>query len=277
MSIPIYVSLVIIIIIIYIIHYMSIPIYVSLTSIYSNQDILLKTLLSIINQTRPPNKIYLNLSEEPFILDKGFANKIITNNNLLSLIENNKEIIELEWVKNIGPYRKLIPLMMKKWEEDCIIITIDDDIEYNKTLIENMVKDYEKYRCVINYRAFTPLLRKGIFSYDDRKKPRDEISLYNFATGIAGILYKPEFFYKTKELFFNKSIYMKICGKQDDIWFYIMRIMNNVKCYAGNDNNEKKWAGNNNSRHGLYSHFNSKNDNNTIIMRRTLKELDFHF
>ena len=76
-------------------------------------------------------------------MDKGFSNKIITNNNLLSLIENSKEIIELEWVENIGSYRKLTPLLMKKWEEDCIIITIDDDIEYNKILIENMVKDYE--------------------------------------------------------------------------------------------------------------------------------------
>ena len=53
---------------------MSIPIYVSLTSIYSNQDILLKTLFET-NQTRPPNKIYLHLSEEPLYWTKGFQIK----------------------------------------------------------------------------------------------------------------------------------------------------------------------------------------------------------
>jgi hypothetical protein len=50
-------------------------IYVSLTSIYDNQSSLLFTLKSIESQTRQPDKCYVYLSEEPYLLDKGFINK----------------------------------------------------------------------------------------------------------------------------------------------------------------------------------------------------------
>ena len=104
-----------------------IPIYISLTTIFKNQTILLKTLQSIITQTYVPDKIYLFISEEPFLLDTGFTNKIITNNNLLNFLKIHEKNIELKWVNNQGSYRKLIPLLKEKWNDDCIIITIDDD------------------------------------------------------------------------------------------------------------------------------------------------------
>ena len=75
------------------------PVYISLTSIYKNQDILLKTLQSIMKQTRLPDKIFLYLSEESYILDTGFKDKKITNTNLLKFINVNS-IIEIGWVKN---------------------------------------------------------------------------------------------------------------------------------------------------------------------------------
>ena len=87
-----------------------IPVYISLTSIFKNQDILLKTLQSIMKQTRLPDKIFLYLSEESYILDTGFKDKKITNSNLLKFINNNS-IIYIKWVKNTGSYRKLLPLL----------------------------------------------------------------------------------------------------------------------------------------------------------------------
>ena len=52
-------------------------IYISLTSIFQNQNILLKTLKSIKEQTLKPNKCIIYLSEEPYLLDEGFKDKII--------------------------------------------------------------------------------------------------------------------------------------------------------------------------------------------------------
>lgn len=244
------------------------PVYVSLTSIFKNQDILLRTLQSIMKQTRKPDKIYLYLSEEPYILDSGFKEKSITNKELLNFISKTS-LIDVKWVKNTGSYRKLLPLLKEKWNEDCIIITIDDDTEYDVNLIENLVVDYNKEKCVIGYRGFTPSFDK-IEDFDyTRHGKLEHLSLYNFLTGKGGILYKPEFFYKTKDLIFNDEIYLNVCDKQDDIWFYIVRILNNVNCYVSNT----KWLQRDLHNMGLYLQFNSKNNNNSIAFNKTLNIL----
>lgn len=249
----------------------NIPIYVSLTSIFKNQDVLLQTLTSIVNQSKIPDKIFVYLSEEPYILDSGFKDKHIKNTNLLTFI-NDHSIIDLKWVKNIGSYRKLIPLLKEKWHEDCFIITIDDDTVYDKNLIENLVNDYNKQKCVICYRTFSLKFKTyDTFNYASRHKHTQFISLYNFPTGKGGILYKPEFFHKTNDLIFNDNIFLKTCDKQDDIWFYIIRILNNINSYTDN----KPYCEKDISSSGLYIHFNRKNNyspnNNAFI--NTINEL----
>lgn len=86
-------------------------IYVSLTSIKQNQTILQKTLLSIKNQDLLPDKCYLFLSEEPYLRDEGFINKEL-NEDLKMLLDN--DMFEIRWVPNIGPYRKILPLLFEK-------------------------------------------------------------------------------------------------------------------------------------------------------------------
>lgn len=247
----------------------NIPIYISLTSIYQNQDILLDTLKSIINQTIKPDKIFLYLSEEEYLLDSGFKNKKITNNNLLNFITDNN-IIDLIWVKNTGSYRKLLPLLENKWNEDCVIITIDDDTIYDENLIKNLIDDYSKYKCVIGYRGFTPnYTNEHDFDYNKRHSKLHNISLYNFLTGKGGVLYNPQFFHKTKSLIFNDNIYMNTCKTHDDIWFYILRMLNNINCYINN----KKWMVKDNSKTGLYLSYNTKNNGNTHAFKNTINLL----
>ena len=251
------------------------PVYISITSIFKNQDILLQTLQSIMKQTKLPDKIFLYLSEESYLLDTGFKDKKITNSNLLKLINDNS-IIDIKWVKNTGPYRKLLPLLKDKWDEDCIIITIDDDNIYDTHLIENLVNDYYKHKCVIGYRGFTPSFDKlENFDYlKGRAAKLQNLSLYNFLTGKGGILYKPQFFHKTHDLIFNDKIYLDTCHTSDDIWFYIVRLLNNVKGYLSH----KKWLLKDITGRGLYSNFNCHNNNNTRSFKNTfekLKELEY--
>ena len=251
-----------------------IPVYISITSIFKNQDILLKTLQSIIKQTRLPDKIFLYLSEESYLLDDGFNDKKITNLNLLNFV-NDTSIIIVKWVKNTGSYRKLLPLLKDKWEEDCIIITIDDDTVYDINLIENLIENYKEQGCVIGFRGFTPLFDKlENFNYSKRDELKN-LSLYNFLTGKGGILYKPEFFYKTKDLIFDDRIYLNTCDKQDDIWFYILRILNDVYCYINNT----KYMNEDLNNKGLYLTFNYDSGNNDSIKKtiEILKELGYKF
>ena len=246
-----------------------IPIYISLTSIFQNQNILFMTLQSIMIQTTLPDKIFLYLSENPYILDSGFANKVITNQQLLDFLEQNKEIIKINWVENQGSYRKLLPLLKEKWDEDCIIITIDDDTVYDYKLVTRMVQDYFKHNCVINYRGFTPKMNHlGEFDYLERNKLINN-HIYNFPTGKGGILYKPQFFHKTDNLIFTESIYMNICDKQDDIWFYIIRIKNGVLCYLDDIQYQTRDL----TVNGLYKQFNSIDNNNTKVFHAVLKQL----
>ena len=44
------------------------------------------------------------------------------------------------------------------------------------------------------------------------------------------------FFHKTQNLIFNDKIYLEDCPFGDDIWFYIIRILNGINCYMGNKN-----------------------------------------
>ena len=67
----------------------TIPVYVSLTSIVQNQNILVPTLEAILQQSRQPDKIFLYLSEEAYILDTGFEDKEITNTTLKNIIDDN--------------------------------------------------------------------------------------------------------------------------------------------------------------------------------------------
>jgi len=259
----------------------SIPIYISLTSIFNRQNILSNCLKSIIAQSKLPDKIFLYLSEDSYLLDQGFNNKVITDEHLLNFLNDNNKLIDIRWVKNEGSYRKLLPLLEEKWNEDCIIITIDDDVIYNNKLIENMVNDYNIHKCVINYRGFNPTLKDNLydFSYTERNReinyrlrPNEVVGdthLYNFPTGIAGILYKPQFFHKTGKLIFNESIYMNKCTTGDDIWFYLLRIKNGIECFLGN---KKFCIREQSAKNGLFNTYNIKS--NTISLLNTLEMID---
>lgn len=205
------------------------------------------------------------------MLDTGFKDRQITYPQLSAFLAQHGHIVEVCWVENQGSFRKLLPLLHDKWDEDCIIITIDDDTVYDKDLVKNMVCDYEKHGCVINYRGFTPKMKTlHGFNYLERR-PLIQKHLYNFPTGKGGILYKPQFFHKTRQLMFSKNLYMGLCSAQDDVWFYLMRIKNNVDCYI---DLSKKYMIKDLPNNGLYTTFNMKNNNNTVVLRNTLKRIN---
>jgi hypothetical protein len=256
------------------------PIYVSLTSIYSRQQFLFECLQHIIKQTITPTKIFIYLSEDKSFFDEGFKNKIIDNKNLNNLLKNN--IFEIIWGKDIGPYGKFLPLLKHKINEDCLIITIDDDTIYNYSLIENLVNDYTKYNCVINYRGWVPDINNNdLISFDYLKRIiKNNKHINGFATGKGGILYHPSFFKNVEGLVFRSDIYNETCKYADDIWLNIVRIVNKVPCYV--EFNLQKWLmGEYNPKKCLHKINNSDNfvseenkeNHNSIQFRETIKKL----
>ena len=238
------------------------PIYISMTSIFSRQYILFTTLTTLLQQSTKPDAIFLYLSEKPYLLDTGFTNKKITNRKLANLLKSNRDNIYISWVENIGPYRKLLPLLKEKWTEDCFIITVDDDVMYSPELVKELVNNYNKNKCVVGYRGRTPHNNDlAKFNYKKYKTKLTNLSLYNFTTGRGSILYKPSFFYKTHDLIFDANIYLSTCPTADDIWFHLIRIKNNISCYIITTSSyQTKYI----DTIGLYKHYNLIENNTTF-------------
>lgn len=116
---------------------------------------------------------------------------------------------------------------MQQYPED-IIITADDDMEYQPDLIETL------YRC---YRAFPYAVccmrAHGIrFGADNSIAPysqweRDSTRVYIpsmslMATGVGGVLYPP---HCMADELFNREQLMSLCTSADDLWLKVMQAM----------------------------------------------------
>lgn len=245
-------------------------VYVSITSIYDKQHELLLTLKSIASQTRKPDTCFIYLSEHPYLLDKGFPRKQL-HKDLQDFLNKNASLFVIKWTDNIGPYRKLLPLLKEKWNEDCLIITLDDDTEYNKSLVSDYVIDWTTHKCCIAYRGFTfnvgtPPSSLQSITYENRKKLVNKY-LFNFHTGKGGVVYHPSFFKRTGDLIFNRAVYRECCETGDDIWFNFIRIANNVDCFVKNYQYMTKDYS---SPFSLYDNFNMKNKLNTVNIQKTI-------
>ena len=251
---------------------MYMKIYVSLTSIFQKQKHLLNTLHSISNQSLKPDKCFIYLSEKPYLLDKGFKDKYI-NNELKQFIDNNP-IFQIKWCENIGPYRKLFYLLKEKWNEDCLILTIDDDIFFHPNLIKDYVNDYNKYKCCISYRGCSHDFKNHDFSdfHYEKRKPIVLKNLFNFANSGVGTVTHPSFFHKTKDLIFDLNLINELCKTTDDIWYYFCRIANNIETVLILKLHYFKFNHYKFNETALYANFNNRKNTNTINFQNTAKK-----
>jgi hypothetical protein len=242
-------------------------VYVSLTTIKQNESRVVETLQSVAAQTQLPDKCFIFLSETPYLFDPGFKNRKV-GSQLSEFIKANS-LFEIRWCRNTGPFRKLLPLLEEKFDEDCLIITIDDDTVYAATLLERIVADFNHYKCCACNWALT--LRhagdvRGL-NYENFAHPVSN-HLYNFHLGKGGVAYHPSFFKKTKNIMFDGDMIKETCPTADDVWFNFMRIANGISCHS--DNIPYMTKDNTNQETSLYLNFNAMNRTNSKYMRATV-------
>lgn len=211
-----------------------------------------QTILSLLNQ-KGPNKysVRLYISFEGYLIDKGI--KIIPQK--LINFEKKYKNFNIVYTENIGSYRKLIPLLSEKYDEDCLIITVDDDKIYSNNLVKRLVNNYNKTgkQHIIANRAFiktNPNLikflekqgeineetKKILFKCRKNKKMAQTISYRlspeydiirksSFLEGNDGVLYHPKFF---TPLIFEWDTCQKIAKQHDDYWFKFCALVNNI-------------------------------------------------
>lgn len=191
---------------------------VSLTTYGSRLNEVYLAIESLMQQTLKANKIVLWLDERT---------KKSHIPNLLRFQQ--KRGLEIRYCEDLRSYTKLIP-SLKMYPND-IIITVDDDVIYQNDMIEQLVTAYmhdsSKIYFLRGHQIFFTGKRKLAAYCDWVKKGAEGCSLFNFPTGVGGVLYPPDSF--DGEVF-NKNVFLKICPYADDVWFKAMSLKKGVLC-----------------------------------------------
>ena len=181
---------------------------------------------SILRQNYKPDKIIIWLGSDT---SKEVAEKYLT--------KYKKYGVEyaIDFDNNYFSHKKYIYAFQKY--PDSIIITLDDDLIYSKSLIKTLIKKYKKYPTAIIARRVHEITwtNNEINKYNNWnwecfmiRKPSFKLC----ATTGAGTLFPPNI-YKKEDL--NYSIIKEYAATADDIWLKMMSIKNRIKIvWAGN-------------------------------------------
>lgn len=195
-----------------------VPVVVSLTSYEERFDDLVISLYSLLNQTIKPDRIILWLSDE-------FEGVNDLPYEITRFIKNG---LEIRFVKDIKSYTKAVYAF--KEFPNAIVVTADDDIYYPKNWLEKLYHSYITHPQDIQvHRAHRVKLKEGVIApYESWDKHIEEESARydNFLTGVGGVLYPPDCF--SKEVL-REDIFLKEAPTADDIWFWVMALINNRK------------------------------------------------
>lgn len=196
---------------------MSTPkIIISLTIINSRLHFLPSIINNILNQTLQPDIIHIWYSATPLFYDTGIQLEEIEF-TLTSLLNSKIDITE---VKNIGSYRKLIPVLQKYRKEDAIIITIDDDHTFENNFIQKFIETYIKHKSIVCSVG-------KLINFDNINENKDNLNyiLNNSAPilnilpeGYGGILYHTSMF-DDSFIDYDYSSLPEPVLKNDDLFF----------------------------------------------------------
>lgn len=196
---------------------------VSLTSYPARIQTVDKTIKTLLNQSYKPSKVILWLASTQFPHKEHDLPK-----KLLALCEKG---LTISWYKHdIKSYKKLIPTY--KNFPDSIIVTADDDIVYSRDWLKLLVDSYVKHPFDINCHRCHQITFKHKNKIEKYNNWNFEYSVpscsfNNFLTGGGGALYPPYCLYKDV---LNEKKFMNLAPTADDVWFWAMGTLNNVKC-----------------------------------------------
>ena len=185
-----------------------------------------------------PNHIYIFVSREPYLLDRG-TNETDILTECHGLIDVVKEYphISVIFTDNIGPHRKLLPLLSMKWNENCVIVTIDDHELYAKTALQSLIEFYiaTNKSSIVSLRSrrmgvcsdappwrLSPYMKHHRGTWPESLPGRQEMLI--LPTGTGGVLYRPDFFHPV--VFDRRMLNLTRTG--DDLLFRLSTMINNV-------------------------------------------------
>jgi len=196
---------------------------ISLTSFPDRIHTVIKTIKTLLNQTKKPDKVILWLAPEQFEnKEKDLPEELLNLQNYG---------LTIEWYKDIRSYKKIIPTLKKY--PDAIIITTDDDIYYAPDTVETLYKSYMEHPDEIHAHRcdWLSLDNNGNIIWDKTRilykdLHSGEASFRQRLTGYGAVLYPPHSLYKDVT---DEEIISGTIPTHDDIWLWAMAVLNGTK------------------------------------------------
>lgn len=192
---------------------------VSFTSFPARIDTIYKTLSSIYQQTKLPDKVILWLAIPQFPkLDEELPE---------SLLAYKKLGLDIRWVdEDIRPHKKYY-YAMQEFPDD-LIVTIDDDLTYDPYMLETLFTSYLHFPHAVSSVRSHLMLQEAdgqVASYAKWVKEFSGVvatpSMQLFSTSGAGTLYPPRCM--DTEVF-NLERIKSLSLNADDLWLKVMQL-----------------------------------------------------
>ncbi len=237
---------------------------VSLTSFparFSTLDICIKSLFA---QSVKPDKILLYLGKE--------CDDAVLPERLLALQQYGLEI--KRGYADVRPHKKYL-FAMQEYPED-IIITVDDDLMYDRNMIESLLESYKKNPKAVSARRVHRItsLRGDLEPYDKFDKcwtRLTEPSHILLSTNGAGTLFPPG---SLPEEAFDIDAIKKLCLDADDIWIKFMLIKKGIPVVWVKSNHSMPDEIPGSQKVALYYANTNKEDSNND---RCIRNMEEHF
>ncbi len=192
---------------------------VSMTSYPKRINTVYKSLASLFSQSLLPGKIILWLAEDEF---PGREEDLP-----VELLDYKKLGLELRWCKeNLKPHKKYFYAMQEF--PNALIITVDDDLIYDETMIETLFVSYLSFPHAVSTMRTHLILPDSDNDITDYSFWQQEFtgiigvpSMQLFSTSGAGTLYPPGCM--DMEVFNVESI-QTLCLNADDLWLKVMQV-----------------------------------------------------
>lgn len=135
---------------------MVVDIDVSLTSISPRIARLAPVVAAILAQDPAPARVLIHLSHEAYLLDAGIAS---LPPDLAALVDGAR--VQVRWVENTGPYRKILPWLAEHLGSDRLVVTADDDTIYPQGWLARLLAGRQATGAVTGWTAHPIVLRNG--------------------------------------------------------------------------------------------------------------------
>lgn len=215
------------------------PVFMSLTVMSTRLHRAHRAVLCLLQGYIVPTRIYLFVSFEPYLLDEGVS---VLPRQLLTLCAAG--LLQIVFTANIGPHRKLLPLLDRYHAADVLLVTVDDDLGLvrNSTLLFRLLQTHllslkqaegkhaiaalrsRRIGLCLGHPPYTTSYR--YWSLSNTILGNEQLTV---PTGTGGILYHPS---QLHEVVFDPKL-REITGSADDLMFRLASMAKNASVLLG--------------------------------------------